>query len=104
MQAAVELLAREFSGVRTGRANTALLDAVRVEAYGVQTPINQMASLSVPDPKTLVTEITLDHTFLMSSHCCASEKAFATRALEDVTILLARPFDSNVDCRAGRSS
>jgi len=54
MQAAVELLAREFSGVRTGRANTALLDAVRVEAYGVQTPINQMASLSVPDPKTLV--------------------------------------------------
>ena len=54
MQAAVELLAREFSGVRTGRANTALLDAVRVEAYGAQTPINQMASLSVPDPKTLV--------------------------------------------------
>ena len=54
MQAAVELLAREFSGVRTGRANTALLDGVRVEAYGAQTPINQMASLSVPDPKTLV--------------------------------------------------
>jgi len=54
MQAATDLLAREFSGVRTGRANTALLDAVRVEAYGAQTPINQMASLSVPDPKTLV--------------------------------------------------
>jgi ribosome recycling factor len=54
MQAAVDLLSRELAGVRTGRANTALLDAVRVEAYGVQTPINQMASLSVPDPKTLV--------------------------------------------------
>ncbi len=54
MQAAVDLLAREFSGVRTGRANTALLDGVRVEAYGAHTPINQMASLSVPDPKTLV--------------------------------------------------
>jgi ribosome recycling factor len=54
MQAAVDLLAREFAGVRTGRANTALLDAVRVEAYGSQSPINQMASLSVPDPKTLV--------------------------------------------------
>jgi len=54
MQAAVDLLAREFSGVRTGRANTALLDGVRVEAYGTQTPINQVASLSVPDPKTLV--------------------------------------------------
>jgi ribosome recycling factor len=54
MQAAVDLLGREFSGVRTGRANTALLDAVRVEAYGTLTPVNQMASLSIPDPKTLV--------------------------------------------------
>jgi len=54
MQAAVELLSREFAGVRTGRANTALLDSVRVDAYGVQTPINQMASLSVPDPRTLI--------------------------------------------------
>jgi ribosome recycling factor len=53
MQAAVDLLAREFSGVRTGRANTALLDSVRVEAYGTPTPISQMASLSVPDPRTL---------------------------------------------------
>jgi len=54
MQAAVDLLTREFAGVRTGRANTALLDGVRVEAYGAHTPISQMASLSVPDPKTLV--------------------------------------------------
>lgn len=54
MQAAVDLLSREFAGIRTGRANTALLDAVRVEAYGAVTPINQMASLSVPDPRTLV--------------------------------------------------
>src|SRR5215472_16046025 len=54
MQAAIDLLGREFSGVRTGRANTALLDAVRVEVYGTHTPINQMASVSVPDPKTLL--------------------------------------------------
>src|SRR5215468_12317959 len=54
MQAALDLLAREFGGVRTGRANTALLDAVRVEAYGTVQPIAQMASLSVPDPRTLV--------------------------------------------------
>jgi ribosome recycling factor len=54
MQAAVDLLAREFGGVRTGRASTALLDNVRVEAYGAATPLNQVASLSVPDPKTLV--------------------------------------------------
>src|SRR5262245_64574941 len=54
MQAATDLLSREFAGLRTGRANTALLDAVRVEAYGTLQPINQMASVSVPDPKTLV--------------------------------------------------
>ena len=54
MQAAVELLSREFGGVRTGRANTALLDGIRVEAYGAQQPISQMASTSVPDPRTLL--------------------------------------------------
>ncbi len=54
MQAALDLLTREFAGVRTGRANTALLDGLRVEAYGAVQPIGQMASLSVPDPRTLV--------------------------------------------------
>jgi ribosome recycling factor len=54
MQAATDLLTREFSGVRTGRASAALLDNVRVEAYGNMTPINQLASVSVPDPKTIV--------------------------------------------------
>ncbi|MBI2527672.1 MAG: ribosome recycling factor [Candidatus Rokubacteria bacterium] len=54
MQAAVDLLGREFAGVRTGRANTALLDTLRVDSYGTPTPINQMASVSVPDPKTLL--------------------------------------------------
>jgi ribosome recycling factor len=54
MQAAADVLAREFAGVRTGRANAALLDGIRVEAYGTLTPVNQMASVSVPDPKTIV--------------------------------------------------
>ncbi len=54
MQVGVDLLTREFAGVRTGRASTALLDNIRVEAYGNLTPINQLASLSVPDAKTLV--------------------------------------------------
>jgi len=54
MQTAVDLLARELGGVRTGRANTALLDSIRVEAYGNLVPINQVASTSVSDPKTLV--------------------------------------------------
>ena len=54
MQAAVDALTREFAGVRTGRANAALLDTVRVEAYGNLTPINQVASVSVPDPRRIV--------------------------------------------------
>src|SRR4051794_17046863 len=54
MQAAVDLLSREFAGVRTGRANTGLLDGVRVEAYGAVQPIAQLASVSVPDPRTLL--------------------------------------------------
>ena len=54
MQAAVDALTREFAGLRTGRANAALLDGVRVEAYGNLTPINQLASVSVPDPRTIV--------------------------------------------------
>jgi ribosome recycling factor len=53
MQSATDLLARELAGVRTGRASAGLLDAIRVEAYGAVTPITQMATVSVPDPKTL---------------------------------------------------
>ena len=54
MQQAIDVLTREFAGVRTGRANAALLESVRVEAYGNMTPINQLASVSVPDPRTIV--------------------------------------------------
>jgi len=54
MQTAVDALTREFASVRTGRANASLLDGVRVEAYGNLTPINQLASVSVPDPRTIV--------------------------------------------------
>jgi ribosome recycling factor len=54
MQAAIDALTREFASVRTGRANASLLDGVRVEAYGNLTPINQLATVSVPDPRTIV--------------------------------------------------
>jgi ribosome recycling factor len=54
MQQAIDALAREFGAVRTGRANASLLDTVRVEAYGNLTPINQVASVSVPDPRTIM--------------------------------------------------
>lgn len=54
MQAAADLLAKEFGGVRTGRASTGLLDALRVEAYGTLQPITQVATVSVPDARSLV--------------------------------------------------
>jgi ribosome recycling factor len=54
MSAALDVLAREFASVRTGRASTALLDSIRVDYYGTPTPLSQMASLSTPDARTLV--------------------------------------------------
>lgn len=54
MNAALELLGREFASVRTGRASTGLLDTIRVDYYGTPTAVNQMASVSVPDARTLV--------------------------------------------------
>ena len=54
MTAAIDALGREFATVRTGRASAALLDGLRVDYYGTPTPVNQMASISVPDARTLV--------------------------------------------------
>jgi ribosome recycling factor len=56
MNAALESLSREFATVRTGRASTALLDSVRVDYYGTPTPVNQMASISTPDARTVVVQ------------------------------------------------
>jgi len=54
MDKAVEDLRRELSGVRSGRASLSLLDHITVEYYGAPTPLNQVATLSVPEP-TLIT-------------------------------------------------
>ena len=43
----------EFAKVRTGRASTSLVDTIRVEAYGAVTPLNQLATISIPEPRTL---------------------------------------------------
>ena len=54
MKAALESMGREFAAIRTGRASATLLDGVRVDYYGNLTPVNQMASVSVPDARTIV--------------------------------------------------
>ena len=56
MQAAVDAMRREFNSVRTGKATPALLDTVRVEAYGSKVPINQVASINVPEPRLIVVQ------------------------------------------------
>src|SRR6187401_2178753 len=56
MDAAIEHVRRELSGVRTGRASTNLLDPVQVEAYGTTMPMNQVASLSIPEPTLIVAQ------------------------------------------------
>ncbi len=56
MENAVEAVRREFSGVRTGKASPMLLDLVRVEAYGSKMPLNQVATVSAPEPRMLVVQ------------------------------------------------
>lgn len=54
MEKAIAAMRKELASFRTGRANPALLDRVLVEYYGTQMPINQMANISVPEPRLLV--------------------------------------------------
>jgi len=54
MKKTIEVLQTQFSAIRAGRANPSVLDQIKVEYYGTPTPINQIASISTPDPRTLV--------------------------------------------------
>ena len=56
MDAQIEHVRREFGGVRTGRASVTILDSVHVEAYGSHMPLNQVASLSIPEPSLIVAQ------------------------------------------------
>ena len=53
MDKSLESLKRDYGAIRTGRASLALLDGISVDYYGAQTPLSQVATLSVPDPKTI---------------------------------------------------
>ncbi len=54
MQRAIEAMERDFAGIRTGRASTALVERIVVDYYGAQTPLNQLAGISTPDPHLIV--------------------------------------------------
>ena len=57
MSGAVEALKSDLSGLRTGRAHTALLDPITVEVYGSHMPLNQVASVSAPEPRMLAVQV-----------------------------------------------
>jgi ribosome recycling factor len=54
MQRAVEVMERDFQGLRTGRASTSIVERLMVDYYGTQTPLNQLASISVPESHQIV--------------------------------------------------
>jgi len=56
MESALESLRREFAGVRTGKASPQLLDTVRVEAYGSKVPLNQVGTVSAPEPRMITVQ------------------------------------------------
>ena len=57
MSGAVDSLKTEFSGLRTGRAHSSLLDPIKVEAYGSPTPISQVATVTTPEPRMLSVQV-----------------------------------------------
>ncbi|MFP4518221.1 MAG: ribosome recycling factor [Oceanicaulis sp.] len=57
MDGAVDSLKKEFSGLRTGRASASLLDPIKVEAYGQPTPINQVGTVTVPEPRMISVQV-----------------------------------------------
>jgi ribosome recycling factor len=57
MQGAVDALKHDLGGLRTGRASTALLDPIQVEVYGSNMPLNQVATVSAPEPRLLSVQV-----------------------------------------------
>ncbi|HLX35052.1 MAG TPA: ribosome recycling factor [Candidatus Limnocylindrales bacterium] len=54
MARAVEVMERDFGAIRTGRASTGLVERITIDYYGTQTPLNQLAGISVPEPHQIV--------------------------------------------------
>jgi ribosome recycling factor len=57
MDGAIEVLRKELGGLRTGRASASLLEPIRVAAYGNPVPLNQVASINVPEPRLITVQV-----------------------------------------------
>ena len=57
MSKTLDLFSKELSSLRTGRANAGMLDLIKVDVYGQKMPINQLATISVPEPRTINVQV-----------------------------------------------
>jgi ribosome recycling factor len=57
MDGAIDVLSKEFGGLRTGRASASLLDPIVVEVYGSKMPINQIGTVNVPEPRMIIVQV-----------------------------------------------
>ena len=57
MDKAIDVLKREFTGLRTGRASVSLLDSIFVDSYGSKVPLNQVSNISVPEPRMITVQV-----------------------------------------------
>ena len=68
MDKAIEVFSKELSSLRTGRANAAMLDLIKVDVYGQQMPINQVGSITTPEPRMIniqVWDVTMFHQLML---------------------------------------
>ena len=57
MDKSLDVLKREFNGLRTGRASVSLLDSINIDAYGSNVPLNQVSNISVPEPRLITVQV-----------------------------------------------
>ncbi|MDD3669538.1 MAG: ribosome recycling factor [Alphaproteobacteria bacterium] len=81
-----ESLKREFTTIRTGRANPALLDGVRVEAYGSLVPLNQVGNVNVPEPRMLSVSV-WDKSLIRKVEQAIQEAGLGLNPMNDGTII-----------------
>ena len=53
----IELFSKELTSLRTGRANASMLDLIKVDVYGQKMPINQLGTITVPEPRTINVQV-----------------------------------------------
>ena len=86
MEEALEAIRREFATVRTGKATPALLDSVRVEAYGSQMPLNQVATIGTPEPSLIMVQ-PFDKTLLVDIEKAIMTSDLGLNPMNDGTVI-----------------